>query len=141
MTLPDRSMVKLAGVHPDLVMVILRAAESTSLPFIVTEGVRTKERQIQLVREGKSRTLDSLHLTGRAVDLAVLLPDGGVSWQREAYRFLAMSVKAAAAELGIPIECGADWKWFDGPHVQLNPKFYPAPVPDLTPPSGGTNVA
>lgn len=144
MTLPDRSMMRLAGVHPDLVMVILRAAENTSLPFIVTEGVRTKERQIELVREGKSRTLNSRHLTGHAVDLAVMLPDGGVSWRRESYRFLSMSVKAAGVELAIPVEWGGECfgpTFFDGVHFQLPHQKYPAPVPDLSPPAGGTNVA
>jgi peptidoglycan L-alanyl-D-glutamate endopeptidase CwlK len=134
MTLSARSVRSLGGVHPDLVRVIERLSENTSQPFIVTEGLRTRERQIVLVREGKSRTLNSRHCVGMACDLAVLLPDGGISWERGQYKILASSAKAAAVELGIPIECGADWQWFDGPHIQLNPKFYPDPVPNL---SGG----
>jgi peptidoglycan LD-endopeptidase CwlK len=134
MTLSPKSEAKLVGVHPDLVAVIRRAAGNTSQPFIVTEGVRSRERQVQLVAEGKSRTLNSRHCVAMACDLAVLLPDGTISWERGQYKFLARTVKAAAIELGIPIECGADWQWFDGPHVELNRKFYPDPVPDLNPP-------
>ena len=142
MTLNDRSMLKLAGVHPDLVMVIVRAAETTSQPFIVTDGLRTKERQIELVREGKSRTLNSRHLHGLAVDVAVLLPSGGVTWAFNEYRFLAMTVKAAAVELGIPIAWGGEAfgpGFRDGPHFELERRFYPDPVPDLT--AKGTEVA
>ena len=134
--LNERSMKALAGVHLDLVAVILRAAENTAQPFIVTEGLRTPERQRILIADGKSRTMRSRHITGHAVDLAVLLPEGGVSWERRAYRFLAMSVKAAAVELGIPVEWGGEIfgeRFFDGPHFQLPWKQYPADVPDLDP--------
>ena len=131
--LGDRSLQALAGVHPDLIAVVLRAAQNTAQPFIVTEGVRSRERQIELVKAGRSRTLNSRHCVGMACDLAVLLPDGGVSWERGQYKYLALSVKAAAHELGIPVECGADWAWFDGPHVELARASYPDPVPDLQP--------
>jgi peptidoglycan L-alanyl-D-glutamate endopeptidase CwlK len=40
------------------------------VPFIVTEEVRSRERQARPVAIGASRTLDSRHLTGRAFDLA-----------------------------------------------------------------------
>jgi peptidoglycan L-alanyl-D-glutamate endopeptidase CwlK len=133
MKLSPRSEEKLVGVHPDLVAVIRRAAGNTSQPFIVTEGVRTRERQVELVKAGKSRTLNSRHCVAMAVDLAVLLPDGGISWERDQYKFLSRTVKVAAVELGIPIVCGADWIWFDGPHVELSRQFYPDPVPNLQP--------
>ena len=129
MILSARSEKNLVGVHPDLVKVILRAAENVSHPFIVTEGRRTLARQTQLVAAGRSRTMNSRHLTGHAVDLAVFLPGGGVSWDARDYRLLAMSVKAAASELRIPIEWGGDWiSWQDAPHFQLPHAVYPADV-------------
>ena len=134
--LNDRSLRALSGVHPDLVAVVLRAAENESVPFIVTEGLRTPERQAVLVASGRSRTLRSLNLDGRAVDLCVSLPGGGVSWERGAYKILALSVKAAAHELGIPVEWGGEAfgpAFVDGPHFQLNPHFYPAAILNLQP--------
>jgi peptidoglycan L-alanyl-D-glutamate endopeptidase CwlK len=136
MTLSDRSMLKLAGVHPDLVMVIVRAAEMTFQPFIVTEGLRTKERQIELVREGKSRTLNSRHLHGLAVDVGICLPDGGITWAFNEYKFLASTVKAAAVEMAIPVLWGGEAfgpSFRDGPHFELNRAYYPDPVPNLQP--------
>ena len=69
-----RDRARLAGVHRDLVRVVERARQS--VPFIVTEGVRSRKRQARLVAIGASRTMDSRHLTGHAVDLAYWLDDG-----------------------------------------------------------------
>ena len=80
MILSPRSEEKLVGVHPDLVAVIRRAAGSSSQPFIVTEGLRTPARQAELVRLGRSRTLNSRHIHGLAVDVGILMADGGVTW-------------------------------------------------------------
>lgn len=126
MPLNDRSRIRLMGVHADLVKVIERAYELSTNPFIVTEGLRTLERQKQLVAKGASQTLDSRHLTGHAVDLAVMI-DGEVRWDWPLYRKLGDTVKAAAKELSVPIVWGGDWKGFpDGPHFELNRKTYPA---------------
>ncbi len=48
MTLNARSRDRLKGVHPDLVGVVEQAAEIAPGSFIVTEGLRTPERQYQL---------------------------------------------------------------------------------------------
>jgi peptidoglycan L-alanyl-D-glutamate endopeptidase CwlK len=146
LTLGDRSLKALVGVHPDLVRVILRAAAGPSA-FIVTDGVRTKERQAVLVASGKSRTMNSRHLPtgnppyGHAVDLAVVLPDGTVTWERQPYKYLSLQVKAAAVELGVALEWGGECfgvSFIDSPHFQLTWRAYPL---DLSPPNGGTNVA
>lgn len=125
MTLTERDRKRLAGVHPDLVAVVEGAAEITSVDFVVTEGLRTKERQEQLVRAGASRTLKSRHLTGHAVDLAAKVGDE-VRWDWPLYHKLDAAMKQAAAALGIEIEWGGDWKSFpDGPHFQLPWATYP----------------
>jgi peptidoglycan L-alanyl-D-glutamate endopeptidase CwlK len=132
-------MRALVGVHPDLVRVVLRAADGPQA-FLVTEGLRSPERQAFLLAAGKSRTTRSRHLTGHAVDLAVLLPDGGISWERLAYKYLALSVKAAAAELRIPIEWGGEAfgpSFYDGPHFQLPHREYPAAAVVASPPASG----
>jgi peptidoglycan L-alanyl-D-glutamate endopeptidase CwlK len=119
------TLSRLMGVHPDLVRVIEKATDIAS-PFIVTEGLRDLERQKRLVKEGKSRTLNSRHLTGHAVDLAVM-ENGKITWAWPAYERLARDVKAAAALLKVPVVWGGDWKGFrDGVHFELDREAYPA---------------
>ena len=125
--LSKRSRDKLEGVHPDLVAVVEKAAEYGP-DFIVTEGLRTLERQRELRKLGKSETLASRHLTGHAVDLA----DVKAKYARADMQAIAASMKRAAAELEIPIEWGGDWyskrlgKGWDTPHFQLPKAQYPA---------------
>ncbi|WP_119026772.1 M15 family metallopeptidase [Acinetobacter pittii] len=131
--LGKRSLSNLEGVHPDLVKVVNRAIELTQVDFTVIEGLRTKERQAQLLKEKKTTTKNSRHLTGHAVDLAAwVIPEGSdkgtVSWDWKYYEQIADAMKKAALELKIPIEWGGDWKTFkDGPHFQLPFKQYPKP--------------
>lgn len=113
-----RSLERLKGVHPDLVAVMTRALELTSVDFVVIDGLRTREQQAKLVQRGASTTMNSRHLTGHAVDIAPFV-DGKVSWHWPDYYPLAGVVKTAAEELGVSIEWGGDWRFKDGPHWQL----------------------
>lgn len=123
--LSNRSLARLAGIHPDLVKVVKRAIEITTVDFAVLEGLRSPERQQELVKSGASTTLRGRHLTGHAVDLGAFV-DGAVRWDWPLYYKIAEAVKQAAKELNIPIEWGGDWKTFkDGPHYQLPWKEYP----------------
>lgn len=125
MKLSERDRKRLVGVHLDLVAVVEGAAEITEVDFVITEGMRTKERQEQLVRAGASRTLKSRHLTGHAVDLAAKVGDE-IRWDWPLYHKLADAMKQSAAALGLEIEWGGDWKSFpDGPHFQLPWATYP----------------
>ena len=120
-----RSEKNLAGVHADLVKVFRLAETLTTAPFIVTEGLRTVERQAQLVKAGASQTMNSRHITGHAVDVAALV-DGEVRWDWPLYAKIATVVKDAAKQLGIPVVWGGDWKSFkDGPHFELDRTKYP----------------
>ncbi|EEX9090297.1 M15 family metallopeptidase, partial [Escherichia coli] len=74
-----RSENNLDGVKRELVAVVRRALELTEVDFGITEGLRTKERQKQLVAEGKSQTMNSRHLTGDAVDVVAYM-GSQVSW-------------------------------------------------------------
>ena len=122
----SRSLRNLEGVHPDLVAVAHRALEITEIDFLVTEGLRTREKQIELVRAGASRTTRSRHLTGHAIDIAACVA-GEVRWDWPLYEELSRAFKQAAAELNVPIVWGGDWKTFrDGPHYELSRMEYPA---------------
>ena len=119
-----RSERNLKGVHPDLVRVVRRAAKKAD--FIVTEGLRTVARQKQLVAAGASKTMNSRHITGHAIDVAALV-GGKVRWDWPLYAKLAKAMKAAAKAEKVPIEWGGDWTSFkDGPHFQLPWAKYPA---------------
>lgn len=117
--LSDKSLRRLEGVHPDLVRVVKRAIEITPVDFLVVEGLRTKERQAYLLDAGKSRTMNSYHLTGHAVDIAPVV-NGKVSWDWKFFHPMADAMMKAADELGVKIEWGGKWKTFpDGPHFQI----------------------
>lgn len=119
-----RSLDNLKGVHPDLVKVAKRALELTTQDFIVIEGLRTMDRQRHLVKQGASRTLNSRHLTGKAIDVVACFGKE-ISWKHADMRKISTAFKAAAKELSIPIVWGGDWKGFvDTPHYELDRKFY-----------------
>jgi peptidoglycan L-alanyl-D-glutamate endopeptidase CwlK len=124
----ERSRRNLEGLHPDLLRVAHRALALTEVDFIVTEGRRTVERQRELVRTGASKTLNSRHLTGHALDFMAVDPNTGKgSWAWGLYPRVASAFKTAAAELGVPITWGGDWpKFRDGPHIELDRQRYPA---------------
>ena len=124
-TLNSRSEWNLRGVHADLVKVVHRAAEISPVAFTVIEGLRTVERQKQLVAQGASKTMNSRHITGHAVDLAPHRPDGQIAFDWPLYYKLAPAMKQAAQELGVAIDWGGDWKWKDGPHFELRRSVYP----------------
>ena len=123
--LSRRSRDRLTGVHPDLIAVIEAAILISPVDFMVTEGVRTAARQAALVKAGASRTLNSRHRTGHAVDVAALV-EGQVRWDWPLYPRIAEAIKAAAARLDTPIVWGGDWpRLRDGPHFELDRRGYP----------------
>ena len=124
--LSQRSRKRLEGVHPDLVAVVELAIIMTPVDFTVIEGLRTPERQRELYRAGATKTLNSRHLTGHAVDLAPLVK-GQVRWDWPLFHQLAPVMKDAAHELGVLLEWGGDWPRFpDGPHFELSRYKYSA---------------
>ena len=124
-TLGPRSKQRLKGVHPDLVKVVERAIEISTIDFTVLEGLRTPERQKALLEAGASQTLNSRHITGHAVDLGAWV-DNQVDWSWPLYTKIAAAMKDAATQEGVSIVWGGDWRTFkDGPHFELNRKVYP----------------
>lgn len=103
-----RSLKKLEGVDPRLVGVVKRAIEITKVDFGVTEGLRTLATQKKYVAIGKSKTLDSKHLTGDAVDLVAYV-GSKISWEEDLYDDLADAMKQAAKEKGVGLRWGAAW--------------------------------
>lgn len=124
---------KLEGVHPDLaskVLQVLKAMDGFGHPMIITDGVRTKEQQMQLYAQG--RTAPGKIVTnndgvvnpsnhqphadglGHAVDCCFLV-DNQPSWDPS----LPWSVYGAAVQ-HLGLTWGGSWKHFkDLPHVEL----------------------
>jgi peptidoglycan L-alanyl-D-glutamate endopeptidase CwlK len=124
--LSQRSLDKLMGVRPELVEVVKRAIEITTVDFGVTEGLRTPERQIELFEKGASQIREGgTHVAGRAVDLMAYLGDRG-SWELNLYDNIADAVKQAAIEQDVAIRWGAAWnipdirKWNDTMEAAMN---------------------
>lgn len=139
--LGPRSLSRLQDVHPDLVRVVHRAAAMSDLDFTVLEGRRTLDRQRQLMANGATRTMNSRHLTGHAVDLGAMV-GGEVRWDWSLYIRLAEVMRSAAALEKVPIRWGGTWKLLsviqgpitakilsrsfpDGPHFELPRATYP----------------
>lgn len=123
--LGSRSRAKLKGVHPDLVRVVELALTYSPHDFFITEGLRTVARQRELKAAGASQTMNSRHITGHAIDFAVLV-GGKVRWDWPLYGQVAEAFKRAARELNVPIIWGGDWKTLrDGPHIELQSQKYP----------------
>lgn len=123
--LSSRSIMKMVGVHPDLVRVVNEAIKITPIDFGITCGTRTLAQQRVLVATGKSQTMNSRHLTGHAVDVVAMI-DGKASWEMKDYKTIALAFKRAAKSIGIPIKWGGEWSGFpDGPHFELDRAKYP----------------
>jgi peptidoglycan L-alanyl-D-glutamate endopeptidase CwlK len=107
---------RLTGVDERLCSVVKTAAANAGFDITVSEGLRSKERQAQLFKEKKSKTMNSKHLIGKAVDLYPLTPGGAIDWN--GFDKLAKAMKEAATRTGVAIICGYEWGW-DKPHFEI----------------------
>lgn len=137
-TWSKRSTDNMRGLHPDLILVLNRALQTSPHDFVVTEGLRTLERQKELVRIGASKTLKSRHLKqtdgyGHAFDFYAMVDinkDGKMSFEEMSNVRLMLpiadAIKAAAKEKNVAITYGGDWRKFkDYPHFELDRAVYP----------------
>lgn len=116
-----RSTDNMQGVHPDIVDVLYEAIKHVD--FMVIEGVRTMQRQKELVDTGRSTTMNSKHLIqgdgyGHAVDVIAYPP----RWEamRRNYLFAGW-LKGFAKAKGVDLRIGADW---DGDFVVKDQRFH-----------------
>ena len=121
----ESSLKRLDTVHPDLQEVVIRALEISEIDFGVACGARTVDEQMELVKDGKSQTMNSRHIPSvndsgfcEAVDLYAYTDKA--EWGFEHMRKVAQAMFIASAELATPIEWGGLWEnsW-DCPHFQL----------------------
>ena len=119
MELSKLSLERLEGVDERLKAIVIECAARCPYPFNVSEGLRTKEQQREYVRQGKSRTMNSKHLTGKAVDLYPLTMNRKqVDWSR--FEELADLMFKVARDQDTEIVWGGHWKTFvDKCHFEL----------------------
>lgn len=115
------SLSRLQEVQVDLARCVRRAIEITEQDFSVFEGLRTLDRQRELVAKGASRTLDSYHLADKygqshAVDLVPFI-GGRVQWQDGPCLEVAKAMRQAAKQFMVPVMWGGVW---DIPLVKLD---------------------
>ena len=106
--LSSRSISRLGGVDERLVACVHKAITLTGVDFGVSEGLRSTKRQEELVAKGASQTMESKHLTGKAVDLIAYI-GSSVSWELNVYDDIADAMALAANDVGIPLRWGAAW--------------------------------
>lgn len=100
----EKSLRNLDGV--DVRLVALCTETLKVIDFAVDDGVRTIEEQRANVARGKSWTMNSKHLEGKAVDLHPV----PLNWQdTEMFCVLAGVIRGVADRLGLTIRWGGDW--------------------------------
>jgi len=136
--LSSRSRKNLEGIHPKLIAVVERAIEITKQDFMVIDGVRTKQEQLDLYAKGRTKpgrkvtwTLKSKHMVnektgyGHAVDVCPY----PVDWNdTKKFDMIAVAMMKAARCEGVVLRWGADWDMdentrergeYDSPHFEL----------------------
>ena len=99
-----RSKERLKGVDTRLVNVLNELIKIMDVTII--EGLRSKQRQEILLKEGKTKTKFSKHIEGKAVDLAPY----PVDWEdRDRFHYMGGMIRGIAKQLNINVRWGGDW--------------------------------
>lgn len=90
------------------------------IQILIYETIRTVAQQRENVRKGASRTMNSYHIVGQALDFVLVDSKGTALWS--GYKSAnADKVINHAKKLGF--ESGRDWGW-DAPHLQYKYRGY-----------------
>jgi peptidoglycan L-alanyl-D-glutamate endopeptidase CwlK len=109
MKFSKRSQDNLNSVKPELIKLFTEVLALGIFDISITEGLRSQERQQELLDANLSKTLNSKHLTGDAVDVAIY-KNGRIDYKDTlAYYVLAGVVYTIAKQQGIRIRWGGNW--------------------------------
>ncbi|WP_266031230.1 M15 family metallopeptidase [Brucella intermedia] len=110
----------LRSINPTLAQVVTRAQELADVRFVIGSGKRDADLQKKAKSWGWSKTDESDHLHGGAVDLWPIDENGAVKFDPKTQTRVVRAMKQAAKELGVKLDVGADWKSFkDLPHFAI----------------------
>ena len=99
-----RSRERMKGVDSRLINVMNELIKLMDVTII--EGLRTKERQEELVAKGASKTKFSKHIEGKALDLSPY----PIDWEnRDGFYYMGGMIRGIAQQLGYDIRYGGDW--------------------------------
>jgi len=99
-----RSRERMRGVDSRLINVMNELIKLMDVTII--EGLRTKERQEELVAKGASKTKFSKHIEGKALDLSPY----PIDWEnRDGFYYMGGMIRGIAQQLGYDIRYGGDW--------------------------------
>lgn len=141
----EQSLRLFKNVHPNLVKIMKAAITNSPYDFRITAGARTAEEQNALYQMGRTRNgaivtkadgyrNKSNHQIksdgyGHAVDIFVCgkYDENGnyvkftseQGYESSKMKEVADHIKATAKSLGLHIEWGGDWKFYDSPHFQV----------------------
>lgn len=111
--------------------------KSEGIEILITETLRTKEQQQIYFAAGKSKTLDSYHIVGQALDWVLVDQHGEGMWEMKDYHS-AKGDKVVAFAKSIGFTSGRDWGW-DAPHLQYDKIAYGADKAGAKAPSKATS--
>ena len=99
-----RSRKRLEGVDAKLVNVLNELIKIMDVTVI--EGVRSEERQRELLKKGATKVKYSKHMSGKAVDIAPY----PIDWEdRERFHYMGGMLRGIGQQLGIRVRWGGDW--------------------------------
>ena len=98
------SRERLKGVDARLVNVLNELIKMMDVTII--EGLRSAERQKELLAKGATKVKYSKHMEGKAVDLAPY----PIDWEnRDGFYYMGGMIRGIAKQMGVNIRFGGDW--------------------------------
>tara|TARA_R100000742_G_C4267818_1_gene86051 strand:- start:568 stop:948 length:381 start_codon:yes stop_codon:yes gene_type:complete len=99
-----RSLARLKGVDTRLVNVLNELIKLMDITVI--EGLRSAERQEELLKKGATKVKYSRHMEGKAVDIAPY----PIDWEdRDRFYYMGGMVRGIAKQLNLNVRFGGDW--------------------------------
>ena len=99
-----RSRKRLKGVDARLVNVLNELIKIMDVTVI--EGLRSAERQEELLKKGATKVKYSKHMEGKAVDIAPY----PIDWDdRDRFHYMGGMIRGIAKQLNVNVRWGGDW--------------------------------
>ena len=99
-----RSRDRLRGVDVRIINILNELIKIMDVTVI--EGLRSADRQKELLAKGATKVKYSKHMDGKAVDIAPY----PIDWKdRDRFHYMGGMIRGIAKQLNVPIRWGGDW--------------------------------